>query len=85
MRIIQISKSVTIVTKSAYGWFYENDMSINCLFNFTHNFISVVVPNEDLHINVKLKGTRFKSEKQLHKIYNNLCNKYNVKNIFINN
>lgn len=83
---IQVSKTVEVINQSVYGWFYEEGMSINTLHNLTHNTLSIVVPNEQFHLRIKLSGSKFKKEATLLKIYAATCQKMGIKNIFnINN
>lgn len=79
---IALTKKVTLVTASPYGWFYEAGKSINLLHNVTHNILAVIIPSATCHIQIKLSGSRFKKEVTLHKIYAAACEKFGIKNIF---
>ena len=79
---IRISNKIEIVNQSAYGWFYEQGMSVKMLHNMIHNTLAIIVPNENFHLRVKLSGTSSKSEATLLKLYAKYCENFNIENIF---
>jgi len=80
---IRISKSITLVTKSPYEWFFSENSSIRSLYNIMHRELAIVIPDADCHLNVKIKSKAFiPNEQTLLKEYEMFCNKVRIKNIF---